>query len=155
MPILPCPLGWGEARKKAGPHGGFLGHRYDPFCTECTAFVDHPPDEIWKPQVVRGEPRLTDMDLMDGMTLDRLKSRRRLVEQFDEQFRKLDANPDLGSFPREQRLAFEMLTSARVREAFDLSAEDRSTRAVWANALWVDNPCWPGDWWSGACNSST
>ena len=29
---LPCPLGWGEVRKKAGPHGGFLGRRYDPFC---------------------------------------------------------------------------------------------------------------------------
>ena len=60
--FLPCPLGWGEARKKAGPYGGFLGRRYDPFCTECTASVDHPPDEIWKPQVVRGQPRLTDMD---------------------------------------------------------------------------------------------
>ena len=22
---LPCPLGWGENRKKAGPHGGFAG----------------------------------------------------------------------------------------------------------------------------------
>jgi hypothetical protein len=26
---LPCPLGWGEVRRKAGPHGGFLGRRYD------------------------------------------------------------------------------------------------------------------------------
>lgn len=40
---LPCPLGWGEGRKKAGPHGGFLGRRYDAFSTECTARVDHPP----------------------------------------------------------------------------------------------------------------
>ena len=55
--FLPCSLGWGEARKKAGPHGGFLGRRFDPFCTECTAFVDHPPDEQWRPQVVRGSPR--------------------------------------------------------------------------------------------------
>jgi hypothetical protein len=30
---LPCPLGWGEVRKKAGPHGGFLGRRYDAFST--------------------------------------------------------------------------------------------------------------------------
>jgi hypothetical protein len=27
---LPCPLGWGEARRKPGPGGGFLGQRYDP-----------------------------------------------------------------------------------------------------------------------------
>jgi hypothetical protein len=132
---LPCPLGWGEARKKAGPHGGFLGRRFDPFCTECTAFVDHPPDEQWKPQVVRGEPRLTDMDLIGGMTLDRLKHRRRLVEQFDDQFRKLESHPDLGSFPREQRLAFDMLTSSRVREAFDLSSESRSTRDRYGRTL--------------------
>src|SRR5207302_11336552 len=80
---LPCPLGWGEVRKKAGPHGGFLGRRYDPFCTECTAFVDKPPDDIWQPQTVRGEPRLADMELLEGITLDRLVGRRRLVDQVD------------------------------------------------------------------------
>jgi hypothetical protein len=133
--FLPCSLGWGEARKKAGPHGGFLGRRYDPFCTECNAYVDHPPDEIWRPQVVRGEPRLTDMDLQGGITLDRLNKRRRLVEQFDDQFRKMEANPDLGSFPREQRLAFEMLTSSRVREAFDLGAENSKTRDRYGRTL--------------------
>jgi hypothetical protein len=132
---LPCPLGWGEVRKKAGPHGGFLGHRYDPFCTECTAYVDHPPDEIWKPQVVRGEPRLTDKELCDGITLDRLHGRRRLVDQLDDQFRRLDARRDLGAFPREQRLAFEMLTSARVREAFDLSREEAPTRDRYGRTL--------------------
>ena len=132
---LPCPLGWGEVRKKAGPHGGFLGRRYDPFCTECTAYVDHPPDEIWKPQVVRGEPRLRDTELLEGITLDRLKDRRRLVEPFDEEFRKLEAQRDLGNFPREQRLAFEMLTSAKVREAFDLSREDARARDRYGRTL--------------------
>src|SRR5262245_55935663 len=38
---LPCPLGWGEIRKKAGPHGGFLGRRYDAFSTVCNAYVDN------------------------------------------------------------------------------------------------------------------
>jgi hypothetical protein len=132
---LPCPLGWGEARKKAGPHAGFLGHRYDPFCTECTAYVDHPPDDQWNPQVVRGEPRLTDMDLQGGITLDRLNRRRRLVEQFDEQFRNLDGPQQLGDFPREQRLAFEMLTSARVREAFDLGRESQRARTRYGRTL--------------------
>jgi len=132
---LPCPLGWGEARKKAGPHAGFLGHRYDPFCTECTAYVDHPPDAMWAPQVVRGEPRLTDMDLLDGVTLDRLKGRRRLVEQFDDHLRQLETERDPASFSREQRLAFEMLTSARVREAFDLSREESTMRQRYGRTL--------------------
>jgi hypothetical protein len=132
---LPCPLGWGEVRKKAGPHGGFLGRRYDPFCTECTALVDNPPDDIWSPQVVRGEPHLADMNLLDGITLDRLTSRKRLVEQFDEQFSALELRNDPGNFPRQQRLAFEMLTSARVREAFDLSRESSATRDRYGRTL--------------------
>jgi hypothetical protein len=132
---LPCPLGWGEARKKAGPHGGFLGPKYDAFSTECTAYVDHPPDDIWNPQVVRGEPRLTDMDLLDGVTLDRLSGRKRLVDQFDEQLARFDAARDVGNFPREQQLAFDMLTSARVREAFDISHEDDRTRERYGRTL--------------------
>jgi hypothetical protein len=137
---LPCPLGWGEVRKKAGPHGGFLGRRYDAFATECTAYVDNPPDDIWKPQVVRGDPRLADVELLDGITLDRLADRRRLVEQFDDQFRAAAAERDalerdLGNFPREQRLAFDMLTSAKVREAFDISRENDATRDRYGRTL--------------------
>jgi hypothetical protein len=132
---LPCPLGWGEVRKKAGPHGGFLGPRYDPFCTECTASVDNPPDAQYDPQVVRGEPRMTNVELLDGITIDRLHERKRLVEQFDAQFRELESERDLGGFPRQQRLAFDMLTSARVREAFDLGREDDRVRERYGRTL--------------------
>lgn len=132
---LPCPLGWGEGRKKAGPHGGFLGRRYDPFCTECTAYVDHPPDDIWNPQVVRGEPALANIELRDGISIDRLRDRRRLVEAIDDKFRGLESRYDLGNFPREQRLAFEMLTTAKVREAFDLSQEDSRLRDRYGRTL--------------------
>jgi len=133
--FLPCPLGSGEVRKKAGPHGGFLGRKYDAFATECTASVDHPPDDIWSPQVVRGEPRLTDMDLIDGVTIDRLSRRRTLVEQFDNELRQLEAQQALGNYPREQQLAFDMLTSAKVREAFDLSRESDATRERYGRTL--------------------
>ncbi len=132
---LPCPLGWGEVRKKAGPHGGFLGQRYDAFSTECTAYVDHPPDDIWNPQVVRGEPTLARAELPEGITLDRLRDRRRLVDVLDDEFRGLGSSRDFGTFPREQRLAFEMLTSAKVREAFDLGQEDPRTRDRYGHTL--------------------
>ncbi|HVU88284.1 MAG TPA: DUF1501 domain-containing protein [Pirellulales bacterium] len=132
---LPCPLGWGEVRKKAGPHGGFLGQRYDAFSTECTAYVDHPPDDIWSPQVVRGEPKLARAELPEGITLDRLRDRRRLVDVLDDEFRGRESSRDFGTFPREQRLAFEMLTSAKVREAFDLGQEDPHTRDRYGRTL--------------------
>lgn len=132
---LPCGLGWGEVRTKAGPHGGFLGRRYDPFCTECTAYVDHPPDEAYNPQVLRGEPRLTDMELLEGITLNRLQGRRRLVEQFDEQFRTIEAGRDLANFPRQQQLAFDLLTAPKIREAFDLTREDDRSRDRYGRTL--------------------
>jgi hypothetical protein len=132
---LPCPLGWGEARKKGGPHGGFLGRRYDAFSTECTAYVDHPPDEIWAPQVVRGEPIVTDTNLLDGVTLDRLSGRKRLVEQIDDQFRALESQRDTGNFTSQQKLAFEMLTSQKIREAFDLSLEELRSRDRYGRTL--------------------
>jgi hypothetical protein len=125
---LPCSLGWGEARKKAGPHAGFLGRRYDPFCTECTASVDHPPDDIWSPQVVRGEPHLAGASLPSEVSLERLSSRRRMVGEFDQQFVAMISQGGLGDYPRHERLAFEMLTSAPVRDAFDLSREDPRLR---------------------------
>ena len=132
---LPCALGWGEARKKAGPHAGFLGRRYDPFCTECTASVDHPPDEIWSPQVVRGEPHLGGTSLPPEITLDRLRDRRRLVAEFDEPFVSLVSEGSLGDYPKQERLAFEMLTAAQVREAFDLSGEDPRLRDRYGRTL--------------------
>ena len=133
--FLPCSLGWGEARKKAGPHGGFLGRSYDPFCTECTAFVDHPPDDIWKPQVVRGKPHLATTGLPETVTLDRLQDRRRLVSQLDRPFVSLVGDDGLGEYPAHQRLAYEMLTSPPVREAFDLSREDPRLRDRYGNTL--------------------
>ena len=132
---LPCPLGWGEVRKKAGPHGGFLGARYDAISTICTARVDHPPDDIWNPQIVRGEPRLAEMELAEGVTLDRLDERRRLVEQIDDAFRDRDRANDSQSFPAQQRLAFDMLASARVREAFDLANESDAMRDRYGRTL--------------------
>jgi hypothetical protein len=132
---LPCPLGWGEGRTKAGPHGGFLGRRYDAFATECTAYVDNPPDDIWSPQVVRGEPRLADMELVEGITLDRLAGRRRLLDDFDDRFRRIEARRELDQYPAHERLAFEMLTSAEVREAFDLAREDDRTRDRYGRTL--------------------
>ena len=152
---LPCSLGWGEARKKAGPHGGFLGRSYDPFCTECTAYVDHPPDDIWKPQVVRGEPHLGSTGLPAAVTLDRLRDRRRLVDQFDQKFVRLVGEGGLGDYPKHQRLAFEMLASARVREAFDLSRENPRLRERYGAPCSARRRSSPAGSSSGACGSLT
>jgi hypothetical protein len=126
---LPCPLGWGEARRKPGPGGGFLGQRYDPLCTECTAYLDRPMTRSDDMQPVRGEPLFKDLALAEGITLDRLTGRRSLLGQLDDQVRHAEVVQVPDGFTGKRRLAFDLLTSARVRAAFDLSNEpDRLRR---------------------------
>ncbi len=119
---LPCPIGWGEHKRKPGQGAGFLGSRYEPFCTECTAYVDQPPEQDWHPQVVRGAPRLADMELPAGFTIDALNGRRRLLDQLDEQ-RQAASGRAQESWTEAQRRAFQLLTSAQVRAAFDWQRE--------------------------------
>ena len=71
----------------------------------------------------------------EGITLDRLQQRKRLVESLDAEFQRLESQRDFGNYSREQQLAFEMLTSAKVREAFDLSKEDARTRDRYGRTL--------------------
>jgi hypothetical protein len=132
---LPCPLGWGEYKKKPGPHGGFLGQRFDPLTTECTAYVDHPPDKQWYPQPLRGEPVLSGVQLPKGMTIDALSSRRTLLEQMEEQVRKAESQPAKRGFTRNQELAFHLLTSSQIRKAFDLRQETDRLRERYGRTL--------------------
>jgi hypothetical protein len=132
---LPCPLGWGEARRKPGPGGGFLGQGYDPLYTECTAYLDRPMKKSDDMQVVRGEPLFKDLELPEGVTLDRLSGRRGLLRQFDDQLRRAEAKPGLDGYTGKQKLAFDLLTSARIREAFDLSREPDRVRERYGKTL--------------------
>jgi hypothetical protein len=137
---LPCPLGWGEATVKGGPWAGFLGQRYDPLCTECTAYVDRPQtsgpsDDM---QRVRGEILFRGTDLPAGMTVDRLQVRRSLLEQVDDQLRGLESQPALQGHNKKQQLAYDLVTSAPVREAFDLSREPNGIRDRYGRSLFGD-----------------
>src|SRR5262249_12146401 len=136
---LPCQLGWGEYKKKPGPHGGFLGQRYDPFTTECTARIDHPTPTITDLQVVRGEPFLAAAEFRHGMSIDMLSKRRSLLSQFDDQARGLGNSTAVRNFTERQPAAFNLLTSPAGRTAFDLSQEpdrgrDRYERTLFGSS---------------------
>jgi hypothetical protein len=132
---LPCPLGWGEARRKPGPSGGFLGQRYDPLCTECTAYTDRPMKKSDDLQVVRGEPIFKDLALPPDVALDRLSGRRTLLQQFDDRLRQTESEPSQHGYAKKQGLAFDLLTSAGVREAFDLGREPDRLRERYGRSL--------------------
>jgi hypothetical protein len=123
---MPCWLGWGQAFRRAGPYAGFLGKRYDALTTECQPFWDKQgrvPGPGY-PQTVRGEPILPDAVLGAQMTIDRLDHRRDLLKQIDAGCHRLEAQPTIGSYHRTQKRAFDLLTTSKVRSAFDLKRED-------------------------------
>ena len=153
---LPCPLGLGRGAQKGRPARRVSGRRYDPF--------SHRVHRLRRPSARRdleaaSRARRAALDRHRAARRDHARSaasdRRRLVEQFDEEFRSLEAQRDLGNFPRQQRLAYEMLTSAKVREAFDLGQEDARRATATAARCLARRRCWPGGWSSAACNSST
>jgi hypothetical protein len=126
---MPCYLGWGQNIRRPGPYGGFLGKRFDALTTECDPYkAEGTPDvQPGLPQTVLGVPRLADSKLPAEVTLDRLHARRDLLDQFDDEVRRIDRSPGVESFNRQQLRAFEILTNSDVKSAFDLDAEDPKT----------------------------
>lgn len=123
---LPCWLGWGQAFRRAGPYGGFLGKRFDPLTAECQPYTDAgiPEPGPGYPAVVRGRPVLPHTTLDADLTMDRLNGRRGLLRQFDDRLRQAEAAGALAGYDQTQERAFGLLTASKVRAAFDLDRED-------------------------------
>jgi hypothetical protein len=123
---MPCWLGWGQVFRRAGPYAGFLGRRYDALTTECQPYGDKdaPAPAAGSPRIVRGEPRLPDSALGPDLTIDRLDGRRSLLQQIDDRLPRADSPAALDQYGRTQKRAFGLLTSTKVKSAFDLGAED-------------------------------
>jgi hypothetical protein len=130
---MPNWYSWGTSFRYAGPGGNFLGRGYDPLYTECTPHIDHPPEKgDYHPQVLRGVPRIPNLTLPEGLTLDRLNKRRGLIDQFDDQLRNVESRE---SFEGAQRWAFTWLNSRRIKAAFDLERVAPRARDRYGNGL--------------------
>jgi hypothetical protein len=134
---MPCYLGWGQSIRRPGPYGGFLGKRYDPLFTECNPHndPDAPAERPWYPQVLRGHPVIPGTAAEDGLVLDRLDTRRSLLRQIDDGQRAAEASGALATFDRQRRRAFDLLTSPRIKSAFNLETEDPKLRDRYGRTL--------------------
>jgi hypothetical protein len=97
-----------------GQHGGWLGHQFDPL-------------------LVSGDPnapgwQVPSLALIDGQPADRLLRRQNLLASIDAQRRVIDGAAYAGRLAAHQQQAFGLLTSADVRQAFDLERETPETR---------------------------
>ena len=93
------------------------------------------PERPGYPQVLRGEPRIPDSTPGEGITIDRFHARRTMLQQFDDQVRRAEGHPALGTFDRYQARAFELMTSAKVKAAFHLDDEDPKLRDRYGRTL--------------------
>ncbi|MBX9582271.1 MAG: DUF1501 domain-containing protein, partial [Gemmataceae bacterium] len=119
---LPCWLGWGQVFRRAGPYAGFLGRRYDALTSECSPHADPGADPVpGKPSVVRGVPVLPHTGFDADQSAARLAGRRGLLGRLDDAMVAADAP---AGYDRARRRALDLLTSSRLRSAFDLSKED-------------------------------
>jgi hypothetical protein len=97
-----------------GQHASFLGKRHDPFY-----FGEDPNASDFK---------LPELSLPEGLSVDRLQRRRQLQSIVDRQAKLLDHSTEARGFDEYYGRAINMLTSDKVRQAFDLSAEPASVR---------------------------
>lgn len=132
---LPNYLGWGQSIRRPGPYSGFLGSRYEALTSECAPFVDEKPDLPYKGQPLRGVPILPNSRLDGDMTVDRLSRRQSLLGQLDSERQRVDLTAAAGGYSRQQERAWSILTSSKVRQAFDLEGVDSVTRERYTNTL--------------------
>jgi len=106
---------------EANHNASYLGRQYDFFKV------------LFDPQ---GKYYMPSMVLQPGLTLQRIDSRRKLVEAMDKLRRQMDNSDAFAAMDSVQQQAFEMLNGPRARQAFDLSQEPQSVRDRYGREHW-------------------
>ncbi|MCH5377997.1 MAG: DUF1501 domain-containing protein, partial [Planctomycetes bacterium] len=106
--LMQPPLMW------PGQHAGFLGPKYDP----------------WQ---IKGDPnnkdfRVDALSLSEGITVSRLKNRQSLLGEFNKQRAAIDQLAETKGLSNDQRLAFSLLTSSKLSQAFEMQREADDVR---------------------------
>ncbi|MGE0374010.1 MAG: DUF1501 domain-containing protein [Planctomycetaceae bacterium] len=97
-----------------GQRATFLGKQHDPLL-----ITEDPADPRF---------RLPELSLPDNLSTDRLANRREMQRLVNRQARLLDYAAEAQGLDAYYQKALSMITSPRVREAFDLSAEPEAVR---------------------------
>src|SRR5262249_28456034 len=80
--------------------------------------------------------RVQNLNLGQGLSIERLEDRRSLTDHFDDARRKLDGHPQSAAMDRFAREAFEFVSSPVARTAFDINKEDPRLRDRYGRHPW-------------------
>lgn len=100
----------------------YLGLAHDPFQTE-----GDPNSKDFK---------VNNIELADGMTVNRLGDRKALLKGLDCTLKKLENSGIVDAMDRFDQKAYELVTGAAARKAFVLSLEDDKTRERYGRHTW-------------------
>ncbi len=104
-----------------GQHASFLGKQYDPLL-----ILQDPNDRNF---------RLPELSLPQGLSVERLQDRRGLLEMLDRQTKEIERLPAARGLQTFHERAFAMLSSPRVKEAFDLTREPDRVRDAYGRTM--------------------
>ncbi len=128
---------------RAGPYGGFLGQAYDPIDAEFVGrgtrsarktLQEQTWDDLEPYRGITPESRFQLASVSSvgpELTLDRLDRRRTLLEQLEA----VRQDADRSGIDRHRAMAYGLLGSARLRQAFDLDREPAATRDLYGMTL--------------------
>jgi hypothetical protein len=131
--ILPEKLIHNSGRVIPGAFAGQMGRQRDPWILEAApfdpaaygAFPDYEFDHQERPRPARKKEFLIpDLALPAGVPTGRFEDRLSLLKHLDEQRLRLEASEAAGRFDRFHQEAISLLTSPRVRAAFDVFRTD-------------------------------
>lgn len=121
-----------EPFRRGGPFGGFLGGGYDPVWGEFSG--DAPQGDPYRVIMPQGRFQVGQPGVPE-LTLDRLSQRRSLLQQLDQRQRALADSNVWRGFDRHQALAFDLVTSPKMRQALDVDREPRGLREQYGMTL--------------------
>lgn len=129
--VLPNTLGaLQEAGQypRPGEHAGWLGQRYNPLTTRIGKknLTDNPFWRDCSDDELHFQP--SGLAEQEGITIDRLRNRQTLLEQFNTERRRIDqlqANSQFDSF---RQRAFSLVTSSQARDALNIRNESTDIR---------------------------
>jgi len=125
---LPNPLGHIQGYDRSGQYGGWLGRQYDALATRIKKkdkadnpyFRDCSDAEL--------DFRVQGCDAYADLTLNRTMQRVSLLDQFDTARRDLDRARSVRSYERVRDRAVDLVTSEKMRSAFDIRRESPALR---------------------------
>lgn len=97
--------------------------------------------KLWEPDRFVGDPasrdfRIEGLSLQPDLSLIRVRQRHDLLGQLDAHFRAVERSPALEAWDTHSQQAYDLVTSGKAREAFDLRKESDKIRERYGRHSW-------------------